>query len=104
MAEEIDEDHPIWKAIHRGGGQGGDVASVLRELKAAGFRIVAAVEPDIPFSKRILDIAKPADRPAIDMATGDLLDLIGSYYGLFRYRAGLACPPQHRQGAEWMGR
>ena len=36
----MDENHPIYKAIDRGGGQTCDIAGVIRELDKAGFVIV----------------------------------------------------------------
>lgn len=36
----MNEDHPIYKAIDKGGGQVCDVAGVIRELKASGYVIV----------------------------------------------------------------
>lgn len=41
---EIDEDHPIYKAIDRGGGQTCDIPGVLRELEKAGYAIVRKSE------------------------------------------------------------
>jgi hypothetical protein len=36
----MNEDHPLYKAIDRGGGQTCDTAGVIRELAKAGFAIV----------------------------------------------------------------
>jgi hypothetical protein len=36
----MDEDHPIYKAIDKGGGQACDVKGVIRELLEAGYVIV----------------------------------------------------------------
>ena|SRR5215468_951155 len=45
---EINEDHPIYKAIDRGGGQTCDIPGVLRELFAAGYTIVPLNESNEP--------------------------------------------------------
>lgn len=37
---EIDEDHPIWQAIDRGGGQVCDISGIIVELDRAGYTIV----------------------------------------------------------------
>lgn len=47
---KIDENHPIYKAIAKGGGQACDVAGVIRELEVAGFEIVYSwieIDPDV---------------------------------------------------------
>lgn len=47
----IDEDHPIWKAIDRGGGQAVDIAGVINALEAAGYVVV----PKEPTEKMLVD-------------------------------------------------
>lgn len=45
----MDENHPIYKAIDRGGGQTCDILGVIRELDKAGFVIVPRMKsiPDM---------------------------------------------------------
>lgn len=40
MSEDYDENHPIYQAIDRGGGQTCDINGVVKELRAAGYVIV----------------------------------------------------------------
>jgi hypothetical protein len=37
---QTDEDHPVYNAIDKGGGQVCDIAGIFRELHAAGYVIV----------------------------------------------------------------
>lgn len=59
------EDHPIYKAIDKGGGQTCDVFGVIRELRVAGYVIVPH------------DISDKACDAAL-RATGNWLDIKGS--------------------------
>jgi hypothetical protein len=40
----INEDHPIYRAIDRGGGQCCDVPGIITQLRAAGY-VIVPVEP-----------------------------------------------------------
>lgn len=55
---DIDEGHPIWKAIDRGGGQTCDVRGVLRVLAERGYTIVPKEtifrDGDMPYHETII--------------------------------------------------
>jgi hypothetical protein len=57
-----------------------------------------SLEPDGAFRERISAVADPADRPAIMVASSELLGLIGAKYGKHRY--GCAPTPNYSRGDE----